>query len=436
MRKLTSLILFLTLITAPSIQGADRRTPVVEAVEKARPAVLNIRTEEIVRRRSSSLFGFSDPFFNDFFGRFSQPRIYRTQSLGSGVIVDPRGYILTNFHVIEKASKIYIALPDSEKEQEARLVGQAEIIDLALLKIKNDKPFPFLSVSRHDDVMLGETVIAIGNPLGLGHSVTTGIISAARRHIEVEEGFSSVFIQTDALINPGNSGGPLLNINGELVGINTAIASQAQGIGFAIPVETINRVLDDLIEYGRVQKAYLGIYPAPVGEGFSRTRGHGGILISSIDKGSPADLAGLRFGDVILAMNSVPMGSVEELVSYLSTYTPGDSVGFRVLRGMNIVNTDVVLSNLPEGYGLRYAEKVFGLAVSEGGPRGVTVKAVRDGTTAAEIGISSGDIIAEVEGKSVNTVSEFSKVVESMMGREPLRFLLVRGSRGYYLELP
>lgn len=436
MKIIRDLIILLSLATASTLHGAERRTPVVIAVEKARPAVLNIRTEEIVKRRSSSLFGFSDPFFNDFFGRFSQPRIYRTQSLGSGVIVDPRGYILTNFHVIEKASKIFVALPDSEKEQEAQLVGQAGNIDLALLKIRSEQPFPFLSVSKHEDVMLGETVVAIGNPLGLGHSVTTGIISAARRHIEVEEGFSSVFIQTDALINPGNSGGPLLNINGELVGINTAIASQAQGIGFAIPIETINRVLDDLIEYGRVQRAYLGIYPAPVGEGFSRTRGHGGILVNSIDDGSPADLSGLKFGDVILAMNTVPMGSVEELTSYLSTYTPGDRVSFRILRGMNEVKADVVLSKLPEGYGLRYAEKVFGLVVSKKGRRGVTVKTVREGTTAAEIGISSGDIIAEVEGISVETVPEFSKAVESLMGREPLRFLIVRGNRGYYLELP
>ena len=186
----TLLIAGLILLYSQPAAAVDRRTPVVEAIAKAGPAVVNIRTEKVIKRRAaSSLFGFNDPFFEEFFRGFSPPRTFKTQSLGSGVIIDPHGYVLTNAHVIEKASKIYVALPDSPKELEATLVGQTERLDIAVLKINSDRTFPHLAPGRSDDLLIGETVIAIGNPLGLGHSVTTGIVSAQRRRIPIADNF-------------------------------------------------------------------------------------------------------------------------------------------------------------------------------------------------------------------------------------------------------
>lgn len=264
------ILLFLTLIVfSPSpVCSADRHSPVVAVVAKAGPAVVNIRTEEIIKGRGGQLFGFADPFFEEFFQNLVPPQTYRTQSLGSGVIIDPRGYILTNAHVIDKASKIYAALVGSEEELEATLVGKASFIDLAVIKIEARKEFPYLQPGSSSDLLLGETVVAIGNPLGLGHSITTGVVSAIQRRVPVEDKLFSVFIQTDALINPGNSGGPLININGELIGINTAIARQAQGIGFAIPIDFVKRVLPDLLERGGLRKVYHGIIPGLVGKDF------------------------------------------------------------------------------------------------------------------------------------------------------------------------
>jgi len=200
----------------------DRRTAVVETVAEAGPAVVNIRTEQIVQRRSSPFFGFGDSFFDEFFNQFAPSRSYRTQALGSGAIIDPRGILVTNAHVVEKASKIYVALPGERKEREAVLVGIDPATDLAVIKVEAESPLPYLEFAAADDLLLGETVIAIGNPLGLENSVTTGVISAPRRRLPDGDGGVSVFIQTDALINPGNSGGPLLDINGRLIGINTA----------------------------------------------------------------------------------------------------------------------------------------------------------------------------------------------------------------------
>ncbi|MCF6289885.1 MAG: trypsin-like peptidase domain-containing protein [Desulfobacterales bacterium] len=417
------------------VPAFERRTPVVEAIAIAGPAVVNIRTEQIIKRRSSPFFGFSDPFFEEFFRSLVPPRTYTTQSLGSGVIIDPQGYILTNAHVIEKASRIFVALPDSQKELEAELVGMAERLDLAVLKVVAAKEYPFIPPGRSDNLMIGETVIAIGNPLGLGHSVTTGIISAQRRRIPVGNGFVAVFIQTDALINPGNSGGPLININGELIGINTAIASQAQGIGFAIPIDTAKKIASDLIRYGRVRKAYIGIVSQSVGKKFSESHGEGGILVKEVDPGSPAARAGIRFGDVILALDEVPVASPAEFVSILETYTQGDRARLHLLRGMDTQAVEVTLTEPPRDYGLRYGERVFGLVVKDS-RQGAMVRKVIPDSSAARAGIRPGDLVMEIAGERITRIADFGRIVEAHMGREPLRFLVVRGKRGYYVDLP
>ncbi len=431
---LAGLLLLALQPSAPS-SAAERRNAVVEAVAKAGPAVVNIRTEQIVRRSGGNLFGFSDPLFKEFFQNLVPSQSYKTQSLGSGIIIDPRGYILTNAHVIEKASKIYVALSDQSKEIEARLVGQADYIDLALLKIKGEKKYPFLKIGRSDDLLIGETVIAIGNPLGLGHSVTTGVVSAAIRRIPMEDKIFSVFIQTDALINPGNSGGPLININGELIGINTAIARQAQGIGFAIPIDSVKRVLPDLMERGKLRHPYHGIIPAPVGKNFSST-GNGGVLVSGVDPDSPAAKAGLSFGDVILRLDAIPVDSPAEMQAMLHTYIPGNSITLEVQHGFATVEKKLVLQEFPKGYGLEYGRQVFGVEVKDNRAGGVAITAVEQGSPAEKIGIEPGDLIAEIGGHQVENLHSFNEIIETHIGFEPLRFLILRGRRGYYADLP
>jgi len=436
--SVAALCLPIHLASVNSAAAYDRRSPVVEAVAKAGPAVVNIRTEQVVRRRSSPFFGFSDPFFDDFFRELVPPRIYRTQSLGSGVIIDPRGYVLTNAHVIEKASKIFVALTDrgqEQREQEAELVGLDERIDLAVLQIKGEGPFPALKPGRSDDLLVGETVIAIGNPLGLGHSITTGVVSSTRRRLPTGDDGFALFIQTDALINPGNSGGPLININGDLIGINTAIVQQAQGIGFAIPIDTARRILDDLITLGRVRQAFLGIIPGEVGKVFSRSLGAGGVLVNRIEPGSPAQRAGILVADVLLAVDDDPVGSPAEYLSLLRTYTPDDRIRITLLRGTETRDVEVGLAALPEGYALDYAARVFGLLLADSS-RGLIVRQVVSGSTAEHVGVHPGDQVAEIAGERVGSLDEFSRLIEERIGLEPLRFLVVRNGRGYYLDLP
>ncbi len=422
-------------LLAPSSIAAERRTPVVEAVAAARDAVVNIRTEKIVRRRSSPFFGFGDSFFEQFFQEMNPLRSYKTQSLGSGVIIDAKGHILTNAHVVDKASKIFVALVGKRKEIEAELIGQDSRLDLAVLKLKEVETYPFLAPARSDDLMLGEQVIAIGNPLGLGHSITTGIVSSTKRRIPIGDNLSSVFIQTDALINPGNSGGPLININGELVGINTAIARQAQGIGFSIPIDTAKRVMGDLIEYGRVRKAFLGVVPGEVGEAFVRSHGDTGVLVMELLEDAPAAAAGVEVADVILAIDGVPVSSSEQFFSLLRTYTPDDRLNLTLLRGLKELNKQVALAALPKGYVLAYTRRVFGFSLRQG-RGGIFVDQLDDDSPADRVGIRRGDLIAKVDGVEIERLEEFEQLMEDRLGRLPLQFLVVRDNFGYRLELP
>lgn len=432
--RLLVLLLLLFVPAFPTV-AAERRTPVVEAVAKAGDAVVNIRTEQIVQRRSSPFFGFGDSTFEQFFSDMLAPRSYTTQSLGSGVIIDPQGYVLTNAHVVAKASKIFVALPEKTKELEAKLIGMDSRIDLAVLKIEKKGQYSYLKPARSDDLMLGESVIAIGNPLGLGHSITTGIISSTQRRIQIAENYSSVFIQTDALINPGNSGGPLININGELIGINTAIARQAQGIGFSIPIDTAKRVLNDLIDYGRVRRAFLGISPAEVSRSFVRSRGDGGVLIEGVLEDSPAQQSGFQIADVILAIDGVPIASPDEFYSLLQTYTPDDRLRISFLRGLKELEKTVVLTALPKGYELSYTRRTFGFSLRNG-RNGVEVDDVVSGSAADRIGLERGDRIIKVDGVGIDKLSDFEALIADRLGRLPLSFLVARNNRGYLIELP
>jgi serine protease Do len=434
--SLQRLVLTIVVLLIASVSTAyDKRTAVVETVAKAGPAVVNIRTEQIVQRRTSPFFGFGDSFFNDFFNQFSQTRSYSTQALGSGAIIDSRGYLVTNAHVVEKASKIYVALPGERKEREASLVGIDPTTDLAVVRLNSNEPLPNLTFAVSDHLLLGETVIAIGNPLGLENSVTTGVVSAPKRRLPDGKGGVAVFIQTDALINPGNSGGPLLDINGELIGVNTAIAQQAQGIGFAIPVSVVRRVVDDLISYGRVRPVYAGILPGEISRAMVRSRGAGGVLVTEVDDFSPAALVNVQVADVILEVDGVQVDSASEYLSLLRTYPPGAKLPLTLLRGIDELVVTVRLAEIPDGYALSYLEHIFGIVIDQG-HSGVVVSRVERNSPAARIELKPGDLIAEVEGARVSNIAAFVSRIEETLGRLPLKFAIYRGNRGYLVELP
>jgi len=439
-RKVLVFVLLLAAATAGVPTGSfahevSRRSAVVEVVEKVAPAVVNIRTEQIVRRRGSPVFGFGDDFFDSFFRGYSLPRVYKTQSLGSGVIIDPRGYVLTNAHVVEQASKIYVAIAGEKREIEASLVGLHERLDLAVIKINATASFTAVTLGRSNDLLLGETVIAIGNPLGLGSSVTTGVISSVQRRVELADNLVGHFLQTDALINPGNSGGPLLNIAGELIGINTAIASQAQGIGFAIPIDLAKGIAGDLIRYGKLRQPWLGVLPGTVGRAMVEARGVGGALVTEVDAGSPAEKAGLQVADVVLAIDGTEIETPEELMQLVDAYTPDNSLRLRLLRGTRELEVTARLAPLPADYGLDYARRVFGFVLQDG-DGGPVIRQVLAGTPAEKVGLHNGDRLLEIEGVEVKNRAEADRQFTAHYGRLPLGMLIVRDKRAYGLTLP
>ncbi|MCP3953912.1 MAG: trypsin-like serine protease, partial [Desulfobacterales bacterium] len=314
-----SFLLTLFCTFGPSVSLAEkynRETAVVKTVRRVGPAVVNISSEYEIRQQRNPFNAFGtdpvfDRFFKDFFDHGYNRHEKRT-SLGSGVIIDGgRGFILTNAHVITRAGTIKVTLKD-EREFEARIVGADPDSDLAVLKIDAKDALPDIQMSRSDDLLIGETVIAIGNPFGFSHTVSTGVISAINRSVRTEARTFHDFIQIDAPINPGNSGGPLLNINGDLIGVNTAIYANARGIGFAIPINKARRIVNDLIAYGEVIQAWIGLlvqdlnselveyYKLPTGKG---------VIVESVSRAGPAERAGIKSGDIIMKINNRPVPS-------------------------------------------------------------------------------------------------------------------------------
>ncbi|MBT8371139.1 MAG: trypsin-like peptidase domain-containing protein, partial [Deltaproteobacteria bacterium] len=331
----------LMLMFAPASFGheSSRETAVVKAVRNISPAVVNISSAYEIRKRTSPFSGFGfNPFFEEFFKDFFDPRFDRRQrhtSLGSGVIIDgKKGLILTNAHVIQKAGTIKIVLQD-EREFEARIVGADPDSDLAVLRIDSEQRLPSIKMGNSDDLMIGETVIAIGNPFGFSHTVTTGVISALNRSIRSEDREYHDFIQIDASINPGNSGGPLLNINGDLIGINTAIYAKAQGIGFAIPIKKARKIISDLIQHGEVIHAWVGITVQNIDENVARylkIPGQKGVMVTSVEPHSPAKEAGLQEGDIITSMGKKRIDSIDDYESVTKSLAAGDTLQAKLWR--------------------------------------------------------------------------------------------------------
>ncbi|MEW6488349.1 MAG: Do family serine endopeptidase [Thermodesulfobacteriota bacterium] len=439
---------------APAARAAlpqsPRETPVVLAVRKASPAVVNISTETVVRTQSP-FRGFSpffDDFFRDFFGELpGQER--RQQGLGSGVLIRPEGIVLTNEHVIQSASRILVTLASGE-EFEASLVGADSRTDLAVLRVEAQAPLPHLPMGTSADLMIGETVIAIGNPFGLSHTVTTGVVSALDRTIRgANDRVYADFIQTDASINPGNSGGPLLNLLGELVGINSAIYQRAEGIGFAIPIDKARRIVESLLAYGRVYRAWLGLHVQDLSPELARhfgVAGRSGVLVTRVFEESPAQRAGLRRGDVLLELDGTALADRDGFFERLAGYTVGSRLRFRVAREGGERTVEVEAREIPPGYAQALSETWLGLTVEENSAalarrhglatnRGLVVTQVLRGSAAAAAGIEPGDVLRQVNSAPVDTADQYREALLAASQRETVVLLVQRGRAGYYVSL-
>jgi serine protease Do len=416
-------------------------------VRQVAPAVVNIYAKRVVEEQSGLSPLFSDPllkrFFGDNFGFFGMPRERVQNSLGSGVIVSPDGLVVTNFHVIKGASEIRVVLAD-RREFPAKLVLGDEHADLSVLRIDDGGDLPFVEFKDSDAVEVGDLVLAIGNPFGVGQTVTSGIISALAR---TQAGISdySFFIQTDAAINPGNSGGALVTLDGKLIGINTAIFSRSGGsigIGFAIPANMVRTVVASAEHGGRIMRPWSGIVgqtiSADLAEGFGLTR-PGGVVVSKVHPDGPAGRAGVKKGDIILSIDGLPVDDVEALRYRVATRELGKHVPVEILRDHHAATLDMDMETAPEtppreetlldGNHPLAGAKVANLspALSEeldmsGVWEGVVLLAVERGSPAHRLGFRPGDVMLKVNETEIKEVRQLKAAVQEPSGRWVITF--------------
>ena len=430
---------------APLVLGADRDVTLAPMLERVVPGVVNISTRAQVRVRQNPLL--SDPLFRRFFGFDDTPQQRETQSTGSGVIVDAKaGYVLTNYHVIQEADEILVTLQDG-RQFAASLVGVDSEVDLAVIKIKPERltAVPF---GDSGQLRVGDFVVAIGNPFGLGQTVTSGIVSALGRSGLGIEGYED-FIQTDASINPGNSGGPLVNLRGELVGVNTAIVGGSGGnigIGFAIPSNMTRAIMTQLIEYGEVRRGQIGVMVQDVSPELAQAfglQGFGGAVVVRVEPDSPADRVGLRSGDVVTAVNGRSIRNSSALRNAIAILRVGTEVTLDTLRNGRQRRVRTVLVE-PERQVLEGREASQRLAGATLGPidaghpwvgriEGVMVESVEQGSPAWLAGLRQGDVIISINRQKVRSVADVSPAVALY----PRRLLLniVRGDANLFLVI-
>jgi serine protease Do len=442
-------------------KGLDRLPPIADVAEKLNPTVVAITNTSFVKNRR----GFEHPqvggqdFFDFFFGpggpqQRRTPRggedEQRAMSSGSGVIISPNGEILTNYHVVASMGSADNALEvkiSDGKTYKATVLGKDKELDIALIKI-DATHLPFAKLGDSDGLRIGEWVVAIGNPFGLEHTVTQGIISAKGRKLDT--GLSS-FLQTDAAINRGNSGGPLLNLRGEVVGINTAINPAGQNIGFAVPISQVNRILKDLRSGKAVSRGYLGIGPAELDQAYQDALGaKEGVVVSTVEKGQAADKAGVQRLDVITALDGQPVRNPDEVVAVVSSRRAGESLKLTILREGKTLNLTATLGDRkaleeqrrreageepdeestqkPQGdLKSLNLEKVYGFTVEPADVRdrtkGVVVASVDPRSPAADRGLAPGMIITEVGRQPVGNLAEFNAQVKKAGGRTLLLYI-------------
>ena len=456
MRKLICFIISLCFVTVASSSYAffdsNRLPSFSELAEKASPAVVNISTVKVVQiskrlKRFFSPFGENDPFnefFKKFFGEIPESK-KKEHALGSGFLISPDGYIVTNNHVVSKADEITVILKGGKKSFKAKIIGTDPETDLALLKIDTKEDLPYLTFGDSDKMRPGDWVIAIGNPFGLDHTVTAGIISAKGRVIGA--GPYDNFLQTDASINPGNSGGPLLNLKGEVIGINTAIVASGQGIGFAIPSNMAKQVIEQLKKYKKVKRGWLGVTIQDVDMNTAKALGlkePKGALVASVLKGEPADKAGIKVGDVIIAVNDKPVSDSHDLTRKIGLLKPHSKAKITVWRngkvkefwvklGERKINMAMAEEEAPEGQ----AGYILGMKVREvtqqdvdkynlDSDKGLLVLNVREGSKADEADIRVYDILLKGNFKELNTVNDLNEVIEKDAKKKGALLLLIK----------
>ncbi len=439
-------LLFSSLAASPRADVESRRTPVVRAVEQVAPATVSITTTQQVRAQSNPFFP-GDPVFDRFFRRFGDPRPHTVHSLGTGLIITAGGLVLTNEHVLGGATQIQVVLSDG-REFPGELIGSDPEVDLAVLKIEADEPLPAIALAR-TELLIGETVIAIGNPFGLQHTVTTGVLSAVDRSVRSSEREYHGFLQTDASINPGNSGGPLVNLDGEVIGINSAMFRDAEGIGFAIPTERILRVLDDLLLHGEVVPVWLGLrlqdLTSALRVAFDKPDA-GGVLITHVFDDTPAQRAGLRRGDILVSLDRTPIDSQRSYFDVLRGLTNRDRTTVEVERNAERQQFKLRTEVFPEERADELALILLGFQVIEmpdqyALPRGLSpsdgllVRRVVARSAAQRVGVRSGDLILRMNRDVLVDHDAFRKAITKLRGRKQVLLLVQRGRNRYYVTL-
>ncbi|NVN90039.1 MAG: Do family serine endopeptidase [Desulfuromonadales bacterium] len=406
--------------------------------KKVTPCVVNVST--ISKKMAVQPFFEMSPFFEDFFGG---PQYKQNKSLGSGFIISKDGYIVTNDHVVRDAEKIQVKL-SNDKVYDAKVVGGDHKTDIAVIKI-NASDLPVAVLGDSDKLEVGQWAIAIGNPFGLDRTMTVGVISATGRSNVGIETYEN-FIQTDASINPGNSGGPLLNVYGEVIGINTAIVAAGQGIGFAIPVSMAKPIFTQLINKGNVSRGWMGVSIQPVTEELAQSfglRSTRGALINAVMSGSPAEKAGIRQGDVVVAFNGGDVKDPAHLQRLVAEVGIGKTVRVSVFRDgrtveltMTLANADSVPQARRGGGGERQQGQSdpLGLIVEDAVGEGVVVVDLARGGAAAEVGMMRGDVIVSINRKRIANTADYQKTIRQAQGRS-LIVLVRRGDASIYFAL-
>ncbi|MCX5869439.1 MAG: DegQ family serine endoprotease [Deltaproteobacteria bacterium] len=446
-----------------NIQFLDKSAKAFSSVvKKAEPAVVHVRVEKKVGMSPDNQFDPSDdPVFKYFFGPSfklpQSPEQVKPQAAGSGFLISEDGYILTNNHVIENADKITVRL-EGDQELEGKVIGTDPQSDVALIKVSDGRKFPYLSLGDSDQLEVGEWAIAIGSPFGLDHTVTVGVVSAkGRNHMGINE--YENFIQTDAAINPGNSGGPLLNIHGQVIGINTAIFSRNggyMGIGFAIPVNMAKTVKSQLLAHGKVTRSWMGVAIQDMNSELARSfkiTQKSGALVTEVSKDSPADKAGIKQGDVIILYDGKPVTDVSDLRNRVAMTPPGTKVDLTFVRNEKQQKLTIQVEEQPvdmmtqlgtpqqpqifQKMGMSLQDlnadlaRQFGYALGQG----VLIAGVAPGTPAALARIQAGGLIEEVNRQPVHNLKELQQAVQQTSSAENILLLIRTGNRSQYVVL-
>jgi serine protease Do len=451
---------------APTIKTALRSEAAAgrgysAVVKRVVPAVVNISSSKMVKQTAMDMPDGADPFFRQFFGdrggQQFQPRQRNEKALGSGVIISPQGYILTNNHVVDGATTVTVTLHD-RREFKARVVGTDPRTDVAVLKIEGSN-FPTLTLADSSKVEVGDIVLAIGNPFGVGQTVTEGIVSATGRgNLGIEQ--VEDFIQTDAAINPGNSGGALVDDEGHLIGINTAIlagnSGGNQGIGFAVPINMARHDMDEILAHGKVEHGYLGILPQDVTPALAKAFHTGetnGALVGSITPDSPASHSSLKQGDIIVAVNGQPIADASQLRTKIGMLDPNQTVMLKVLRNGSTQDVSITLGEYPSKEERASISKpnsdssLQGVTVESLTPdtaqelklpattKGVVVSEVDPSSHAADAGLRPGDVIQQVNRQPVTNMREYTEAVGSSKKDDSVLLLVDRGGNTLFLAV-